>query len=146
MGNPMDRGAWRARVHGVAKSCSWLSNWACKHSIVQIVRSPGLEYKLLGNFWLSERWDDTRKDFWEVNAVVWGELKQQGTGHDLKHVCKILLTWWPAQKPNSEAICLGSYFAQFVWNHWMGIKHITQSGENPGLQGILEGICSSLHG
>ena len=24
--NPMDRGAWRARVHGVAKSWTWLSN------------------------------------------------------------------------------------------------------------------------
>ena len=25
--NPMDRGAWRAAVHGVAKSQTWLSNW-----------------------------------------------------------------------------------------------------------------------
>ena len=25
--NPMDRGAWRATVHGVAKSQIWLSNW-----------------------------------------------------------------------------------------------------------------------
>ena len=26
--NPMDRGAWRATVHGVAKSQTWLSYWA----------------------------------------------------------------------------------------------------------------------
>ena len=26
LGNPMDRGAWRATVHGVAKSRTWLSN------------------------------------------------------------------------------------------------------------------------
>ena len=26
--NPMDRGAWRATVHGVAKSQTWLSDWA----------------------------------------------------------------------------------------------------------------------
>ena len=26
--NPMDRGAWRASVHGVAKSQTWLSYWA----------------------------------------------------------------------------------------------------------------------
>ena len=26
--NPMDRGAWRTTVHGVAKSRTWLSNWA----------------------------------------------------------------------------------------------------------------------
>ena len=25
--NPMDRGAWWARVHGVAKNHTWLSNW-----------------------------------------------------------------------------------------------------------------------
>ena len=26
LGNPMDRGAWRAIVHGVMKSRTWLSN------------------------------------------------------------------------------------------------------------------------
>ena len=29
--NPMDRGAWRATVHGVAKSQTQLSDWACMH-------------------------------------------------------------------------------------------------------------------
>ena len=29
--NPMDRGAWRATVHGVTKSWTQLSNWACTH-------------------------------------------------------------------------------------------------------------------
>ena len=29
LGNPMDRGAWRATVHGVSKSQTLLSNWAC---------------------------------------------------------------------------------------------------------------------
>ena len=28
LGNPMDRGAWRATVHEVTKSWTWLSNWA----------------------------------------------------------------------------------------------------------------------
>ena len=27
LGNPMDRGAWQATVHGVAKSQTRLSNW-----------------------------------------------------------------------------------------------------------------------
>ena len=27
--NPMDRGAWKATVYGVAKSWSWLSDWTC---------------------------------------------------------------------------------------------------------------------
>ena len=29
--NPMDRGAWQATVHGVAKSQTWLSDWAHKN-------------------------------------------------------------------------------------------------------------------
>ena len=29
--NPMDRGAWRATVHGVAKSQTQLSDLACMH-------------------------------------------------------------------------------------------------------------------
>ena len=29
--NPMDRRAWHAMVHGVAKSWTWLSNWMCVH-------------------------------------------------------------------------------------------------------------------
>ena len=29
--NPMDRGAWRATVHGVAKSQTQLSHWAEQH-------------------------------------------------------------------------------------------------------------------
>ena len=29
--NPTDRGAWQATDHGVAKSQTWLSNWACVH-------------------------------------------------------------------------------------------------------------------
>ena len=30
--NPMARGAWWAAVHSVAKSCTWLSNWARTHA------------------------------------------------------------------------------------------------------------------
>ena len=29
LGNPMNRGNWRATAHGVTKSWTWLSNWAC---------------------------------------------------------------------------------------------------------------------
>ena len=34
MGNPMDRGAWQATVHGVAKSQTWLSDWAHRHTLL----------------------------------------------------------------------------------------------------------------
>ena len=30
--NPMDRGAWRPAVHGVAKTQTQLSDWACIHT------------------------------------------------------------------------------------------------------------------
>ena len=32
LGNPMDRGAWRATVHGVSKSQTRLSRWAHTHT------------------------------------------------------------------------------------------------------------------
>ena len=31
--NPMDRGTWRATVHGVTKSWTWLSYWAHSHGL-----------------------------------------------------------------------------------------------------------------
>ena len=34
--NPMDRGTWRATVHGVAKSQTWLSDWACTWSFLWV--------------------------------------------------------------------------------------------------------------
>ena len=37
LGNPMDRGAWWATVHGVAKSQTWLSTHACMHSTILIL-------------------------------------------------------------------------------------------------------------
>ena len=36
MGNPMDRGAWRAIVHGITKNRTQLSDWSC----VQFTSSP----------------------------------------------------------------------------------------------------------
>ena len=32
LGNPMDRGAWWATAHGVAKSQTWLRNWTHTHT------------------------------------------------------------------------------------------------------------------
>ena len=33
MGNRMDRGAWLATIYGVAKSQTWLSDWAATESL-----------------------------------------------------------------------------------------------------------------
>ena len=38
LGNPMDRGAWRATVHGVAKSRTRLSDWAWARALLTGVR------------------------------------------------------------------------------------------------------------
>ena len=35
LGNPMDRGAWWATVHGVAKSRPWLSHWTTTRAMTQ---------------------------------------------------------------------------------------------------------------
>ena len=37
LGNLMGRGAWRAIVHGITRSQTWLSNWACMHIYVSEV-------------------------------------------------------------------------------------------------------------
>ena len=41
LGNPMDRGAWRATVWGIAKSWTWLSNLACTHLSLKSNLIPG---------------------------------------------------------------------------------------------------------
>ena len=35
--NPMDKGAWQAPIHGVAKSQIWLSNWAHMHTYNHVI-------------------------------------------------------------------------------------------------------------
>ena len=35
--NPMGRGAWLATVQGVAKSCTWLNDWACKITFILLM-------------------------------------------------------------------------------------------------------------
>ena len=158
LGNPIVHG----KSHG-QRSLAGYSPCGCKElgmteqlsTQTRIVRdrSPGLQHKLLGNFWLSERrWDNTRKDFWEVNAVVywalvWGELKQQDTGHDLKRVCKILLTWWPAQKPNSEAICWDLIMLSlYEITEWVSNIQPGAGRTQDSKVFTLEGVYSSLHG
>ena len=49
LGNPMDRGAWRATVPGVPKSQTWLSDWA----------------------WYSERFDESISKFPFHSSLLW---------------------------------------------------------------------------
>ena len=50
--NPMDRGAWRAIVHRVTKSQTWLSHWVqdSKH-IYQTRKDEGMEIYMMGIQW-----------------------------------------------------------------------------------------------
>ena len=50
LGNPMDRGAWGATVHGVAKSRTQLSNWA-QHTAGSVFKDS--ELGLSGGWWQS---------------------------------------------------------------------------------------------
>ena len=43
LGNPMDRGAWWATVHGVTKSRTWLSHWTHSIPILQAHKLQGGE-------------------------------------------------------------------------------------------------------
>ena len=45
---PMDRGAWRATVHGVAKSLTWLSDWEHTHTYIYVY----ICYAVLSHVWL----------------------------------------------------------------------------------------------
>ena len=40
LGNPMDRGAWRATVHEVTKSWTRFTDWECTHTCKQYTRFP----------------------------------------------------------------------------------------------------------
>ena len=56
--NPMDRGAWRATVHGFAKSWTQLSTWACIHL------TQSLCFKLLhstASHLLAPTWTENRE-------------------------------------------------------------------------------------
>ena len=50
LGNPMDRGAWQATAHRVAKSQTWLNNWTHTHThthqveTFQVISGEGLSH------------------------------------------------------------------------------------------------------
>ena len=48
LGSPMHRGAWRAIVHGISKSQTWLSNWTCT-IINQINKRDSGEIRIIGS-------------------------------------------------------------------------------------------------
>ena len=90
LGNPTDRGAWWATVHGVAKSQTWLRDWT---ATITLLISPNL--KLLGH---------QRQE-----AKVF-DLIGTGTGRELAHsvsICSPLAStparlWHPPRLESSR--------------------------------------------
>ena len=129
LGNPMDRGAWWATVHGVAKSHTWLSDWA--HSWLEVKNAHSKGFNEHG-------WDITGLNgftrsllcSWVLDLIFcprdwrdlgWGKLFfVQNTQHILLHEpaleCRI--------KMSSSCVCqLGtqvqaSPWAPQTWKAW----------------------------
>ena len=85
LGNPMDRGAWWATIHEVAKSQIWLSDWAhvfvCAHTHthtpVQPLSPESCLFVMTQSFSVlspdsSEKWR-WRITLWRTITVKWGK-------------------------------------------------------------------------
>ena len=87
LGNPMDRGAWRARVHGVSRVGH---DWATKPLPLR-----EFESKAAWNFGKSRR---PRCWSWSSNTLAtwcWEKLRAWGKGDDRgRDGWMVLLTWW----------------------------------------------------
>ena len=67
--NPVDRGAWRTAVHGVAKSRTWLSDWACMHA--QDSKAFGRKWKQYSDIFSIHFPHLCIKDHLTVGGTVW---------------------------------------------------------------------------
>ena len=68
--NPTDRGVWWATVHGVAKSWTWLSNWARMHTVLNTFTHsiPQIILKEKNKIW----WERVRGN---VKKHLWGSAR-----------------------------------------------------------------------
>ena len=89
LGNPMDRDAWWATVHGVAKSQTWLSDWTTTTKMAQMSTVPKsliylkIKHKLQGNIFIKHfsdykkskiSWDMETKRQWLQYLQSWTVL------------------------------------------------------------------------
>ena len=61
---PMDRGTWRAAVHGVAKNQTWLSDWTTTRTNFSLVKLwktflTGYEKNIIAGYWWSHKCSDS---------------------------------------------------------------------------------------
>ena len=98
--NPMDRGAWKAAVHGVTRSRKWLSNFTftfhfhalekemATHSSVLAWRIPGMGEPdgllSMGSHRVGQDWSDLAAAAWKISVLK-----------DNWHWCLISQSWAP---------------------------------------------------
>ena len=100
--NPMDRGAWQATVHGVAKSQTRLSHKA---------------HYLFGYFW-SQLWDTGSLLHHEGSFIEMCRLSSLGTwAQQLWHVGLVALRLLRSQFPTRDQTHV-SCIARQIFNHW----------------------------
>ena len=66
LGNPMDRGAWQATVHGVAKTWTWLNNWTTATPLLEWTKSGMQTSQTPVRMWAN---GSSRRCRWERNVV-----------------------------------------------------------------------------
>ena len=72
LGNPIDRRVWLATVHGVAKSRTWLRDWACRHPFLVRKQSLGWPAEVIwGGWWERGSGLGTHVHLWWIHVNVW---------------------------------------------------------------------------
>ena len=98
LGNPMNRGAWWSTVYGVAKSQTWLSDWACTHNCSTCEGQ--------GPF----TWDREAGAWRRVSSCAWalGSLSQ------MSRVPSQSFVWTLSSFPHTLTLSKGEIFPQWV--------------------------------
>ena len=71
----MDREAWRAAIHGVAKSQTWLSDWTELNDLKFTVQNHNyictklMEYREIINFWRERKGWEMREEGWKKHSL-----------------------------------------------------------------------------
>ena len=146
LGNSMDRGNWRATVHGVAKSWTWLSDWTHTHYHIW--------YKLHIELWF---WRRLSRVPWTARRSNQSILKEINPKYSLEGLMlKLKLQYFGhlMWKANSleKTLMLGKIEGKrrrddIGWDGWMALltqwTWVWDAGDGQG-QGSLE--CYSLWG
>ena len=100
LGNPMDRGAWQATVHGVAKTWTWLNNWTTATPLLEWTKSGMQTSQTPVRMWAN---GSSRHCRWERNVVqpLW------------KMAC-----WFLAKLTNSYHVIQQLYSLVFIQRNW----------------------------